>query len=110
MGIGREWLSSAQHQVWLSNGEYRVVVPKQKQIPVVTRERFTMIVRRFSSRGRQVVGAGHASRPAADPIAVHGSVPAGRTVARRRRLASDVRDQVAMGRVAAAGTVSRGVP
>jgi hypothetical protein len=29
-------------RVWLSNGDYRVVVPKQKQVPVVTREAFTM--------------------------------------------------------------------
>ena len=50
-------------RVWLSNGEYRVVVPKQKQIPVVTRERFTMdsakvlITRATGSRGRARVEA-----------------------------------------------------
>ena len=98
MGIGREWPSSAQHQ---GVAVERRIPGGGTQAEADTRgyaRAFTMdsakvlITRATGSR------AGHASRPAADPIAVHGSVPAGRTVARRRRLASDVRDQVAMGR------------
>lgn len=50
-------------RVWLSNGDYRVVVPRQKRVPALTREPFTMdsakvvITKATGSRGRARVEA-----------------------------------------------------
>jgi hypothetical protein len=50
-------------RLWLSNGDYRVVVPEQKQVPTVVRELFTMdgatvvITKATGSRGRARVEA-----------------------------------------------------